>query len=233
MRRWATILIYSVTMSDNTTQVKVEHRVCLTHHQDATRAGVPAARRKPVPARMSEAGTITRVLVDDFWFETVLDEGLGGRLSHRVAARGTRGRRDSDLSGGRDLAESAHADAANGAATSKAPAPRRPRGASPLACCVGSVSTRRSGRGRTYSESSRARTVGSQGRRTHALGTSSCRRRYPGQASVGPSTLHRVQHGLDANGSPMPTMRVSPASTASCGSRDFLAASCTHGWPRH
>ena len=61
-------------MTDNTTQVTLEHRLCLTHNQDATRAAVPVARRKPVPARMSEAGTITRVLVDDFWFETVLDE---------------------------------------------------------------------------------------------------------------------------------------------------------------
>ena len=61
-------------MSDNKTHVSVEHRACIASNQDATRAAITTERRRPVSRRTLEAGTITRVIVDDFWFETVLDD---------------------------------------------------------------------------------------------------------------------------------------------------------------
>ena len=68
------ILSYTVTLSDNRTRVKLERRARLAMNDEVVRANVSVAERKPVPTHWPAAGTIKLVVVDDFWFETILDD---------------------------------------------------------------------------------------------------------------------------------------------------------------
>ena len=73
-------------MSDNTlARPRLERRDRLIFRRDAKHAGLTPAQVRPLLDHQKQANTVGRVLVDDFWFETVLNEQWA--VAYRLVAQ--------------------------------------------------------------------------------------------------------------------------------------------------
>ena len=71
--------------SDNSARSRLERRSRLAFRSAARQAGIPADKFRPLSKRTKMADTVGSVLVDDFWFETVLNEQWA--VAYRIVAQ--------------------------------------------------------------------------------------------------------------------------------------------------
>lgn len=80
-------MILCDTMSDNGARFRFERRSRWVFRSAARRAGIPADQFRPLSKQMKAADTVGRVLLDDFWFEMVLNEEWA--VAYRIVSQPT------------------------------------------------------------------------------------------------------------------------------------------------